>query len=103
MALFWVMTAEPMEHLAAARGVKSACPSPGTSSPPPPFSTAVPVRRCHGAAGLQHGLKSGHCSEGGVSPARLMDASPTSLLPCQGLRMLSVLRLLFNVSLFLSI
>lgn len=38
VALFWAMTAEPTEHLAAGRGVKSACPSPGTSSPPPSIS-----------------------------------------------------------------
>lgn len=43
---------------------------------PPPLSPAVPMWRCHGAAGLQRGLKSGHCSEGGESPAGLMMQAP---------------------------
>lgn len=67
-ALFWVLTTELTEHLAAGRGVKPACPSAGTSAlaSAPLFSVAVSV-----LLDCDVRLKSGHCGEGGMSPACL--------------------------------
>lgn len=95
MALFWVMTTE-LRVFGSREGRLIRLSSSRYSSPSSTPLHFPKLFQCHAALGLQEcnvWMKPGHRSEGGTSPAQLMDGSPTSSLPCQGLCKLSVPRL----------